>query len=182
MAATTARQATVAGRVPAGRPAIGREQFLFLVQRSLDRGKTVEESVRRVADVHPLEARLATEALHRGLYEVALENLGSAERARVVRLVVVSRQESGTETREITIRRSALRDWPVFTLDGARKLEACTVEEGRWAVAQMDATIRGVQRRRDVIARLVAKAEVAGVAILGELSDDEFDECVEGVV
>jgi len=168
--------------VAAARRTLSRDHFLLLVRRLLDRGGTVEDSVRRVVRTRPLDPEFEAAALHRGLYEVALDGLGSAERTRLSRLVVISRQQDETEARGVTVRRSPLRDWPVFTPSGARTLERCSVQEGRWAVAQMDATIRGIQQRRDVIVRLVEKAEASGVTILGQLSDEDFDDCIKEVV
>jgi hypothetical protein len=153
------------------------DAFLFHVRRRVESGCSIGEGVRRVLKRHTLSPELEAEALYRGLTEIAADHLNRGERDRIARAVVV-RMRSVEPTVTSVVVRSELRDWPVWTVAGKRRLEECTPDEVEAEIAHLERTMEGLRRRRDVLARVVAAARAAGVSLVGDLPDEVLDGCI----
>jgi len=172
----------VAQRKP--RSEMDREAFLASVKLHLGNGAAnYPEAVAKATAREALDPELESEALMTGLVEIAREVWGTNYRHQIVRTrpVSVTRTPGNSETvtRQVSVTRSAARDWPVFTGSGHKPLEACTVEEAESAILHLSQTIDGIVKNRAVVEAAVKAARNAGVALIGELPDDVLDACLE---
>ena len=160
---------------------LDRESFLQAVQRRLDNGAaSFADAVRRAVARRELDPSFTSEALMTGLIEIAREHLGTEERERIIRSVSVRRTlvEEDPTTITVSVTRSELRDWPVITVAGYKRLEDCTIEEAEAQIQHFTQTIDGLARRRTVVEHVVTEARNAGVELIGELPDETLNECL----
>lgn len=153
--------------------------FIAEVKKRTDAGDTLADAVSRVWHANRLTNALRDEAIQRGLADIAAEELLTAPRNQIMRSAAVRRTASQTVTHVVTVVRSSLRDWPIATVAGVRRLEDCSVEEVEAEVAHMQRTIDGLERRRDVIARVAKATRDAGLTRVGDLPDAVLDECLD---
>jgi hypothetical protein len=148
----------------------------------LDNGAaSFADATRRTVARRELDPDLEAEALLVGLIEIAREHLGTEERARIIRSVSVHYEQDadeGSSVITVSVHRSELRDWPVITVNGHKRLEDCTIEEAEAQVQHFNQTIDGLARRRAVVEQAVAAARSAGVGLIGELPDETLNECL----
>lgn len=152
--------------------------FLDAVKRRTDRGHDMGKAVAWVLERHQLAPALAARLLQRGAADFASDVLIRAPRDWILRSVQILRDEAVEDSRVVQVIRSELRDWPIFTGDGYKILDLCTVEEGEKEVMQLVNTITGLENRLQVIASAVKAARDRGLSIIGELSDEVLDACL----
>lgn len=165
----------------ARRKALDLQGFLIACRQWLANGATdFADAAMKATAKHTLDPALESEALRRGLADIAREALGSHTREHAIRSVRVTTATSGGGTRTVSVSviPSELRTWPIITVSGAKPLEACTVEEAETQVLHYDRTIRGLERRRVVIAAAAKAAASAGLELIGELDDETLNECL----
>jgi hypothetical protein len=153
------------------------DAFLFHVRRRVESGRSIGEAVRRVLERHTLSPELEAEALHRGLSEIAADHLNREERDGIMRAITVRTRRVDPTITTVVVR-SELRDWPVWTVAGKRRLEECTPDEVEAEIAHLERTMEGLRRRRDVLVRVVAAARAAGVGLIGDLPDEVLEGCI----
>lgn len=160
---------------------LDREAFLAAVAIRLGNGSAdFAEAAQQATAKRELEPTFASEALLIGLVEVARRELGTKPRTDAIRSVRLARRTSVGESRTVTVSviPSQLREWPVMTVNGFRRMEECTVEDVEHQASHFRGVIQGLNERLAVLDAVMAAAVEAQVERIGDLDDDTLNACL----
>lgn len=167
--------------ISAARQNLDAEAVLGFIRQRFSRHRhSLQEIVAQLVSVATFDPEFDKEIRIRGLTDWAGDYLLRSPRDEILHSVisVTQHEQEDREPIQVTVTRSALRDWPIGSNNGL-PFERCTPEDIETEIYHSQRTVDGIMRRIYVLQCAVKEARDRGVGVMGELDDDLLNACLE---